>query len=160
MSPSGNHDRVEELVVEVLDRVGEDASSIDAIVGALCDANPEEADALRSSIRMLRETGLLELPSEQERADSFPETLGTFRLERPLGRGGMGLVFLAFDPQLDRRVALKLVRPDLLYEKGNRERFRREVRAVARLAHPNIVAAHAVGEEGGIPYLAPSATCR
>src|SRR4030095_13383752 len=80
--------------------------------------------------------------------------LGEFRLLRKLGGGGMGLVFLAEQSSLGRRVALKLIRPEHVYFPGARERFRREVEAVARLAHPSIVPVFTVGEDNGLPYFA------
>src|SRR5262249_56256553 len=77
-----------------------------------------------------------------------------FRILSLLGRGAMGVVYLAEQEGLHRRVALKLVRPDLLFFPGARERFRREAQAVARLAHPGIVPVFAAGEERGIPWCA------
>src|SRR5690606_25638482 len=85
---------------------------------------------------------------------ALPERLGEFRLVRRLGAGGMGVVFLAEHATLRREVALKVVRPELLIFEGARERFRREVEAIARLRHPGIVPIVAVGEECGIPFFA------
>jgi len=73
-----------------------------------------------------------------------------------LGAGGMGVVFAAYDPQLDRKVALKLLRAGLTYNtKDARTRLRREAQAIAQLSHPNVVAAYDVGttEEGDL-YIA------
>ena len=113
-------------------------------------AHPHLAAPFAQRLRALEAAGFIEgLPSTP---DAFPEHLGEFRLLRRLGEGGMGVVFLAEQPSLGRRVALKLVRPDLLYFRGARERFRREAEAVAGMAHPSIVPVHAVGEENGIPY--------
>lgn len=79
--------------------------------------------------------------------------LDEYRLLRPLGRGGMGTVYLALDTLLDRHVAVKLISssdPD----STSRERFLTEARAIARLAHPNVVAIHRVGAtRAGLPYL-------
>jgi serine/threonine protein kinase len=66
----------------------------------------------------------------------------------------MGVVFRARQTSLDREVALKLVRPELLYFRGSRGRFRREVEAIAQLQHSGIIAIHTVGEESGLPYFA------
>src|SRR5512138_3331023 len=66
-------------------------------------------------------------------------TLGKYRMLEPLGRGGMAQVFKAYHPQLDRYVAVKVLRSDLLEEAEFLARFRREARAVAALRHPNIV---------------------
>jgi TOMM system kinase/cyclase fusion protein len=65
--------------------------------------------------------------------------IGPYRLERPLGAGGMGEVFEAYDERLHRRVALKLIRPDRRGDSALRERLRCEARASARLNHPGIV---------------------
>jgi serine/threonine protein kinase len=77
-----------------------------------------------------------------------------FQLLRPLGGGGMGVVWLAVQLSLGREVALKVVRPDQLLFPGARERFRREVETVARLQHPGIVPVYAVGEDRGLPWFA------
>src|SRR5262245_8267176 len=60
-----------------------------------------------------------------------------------LGAGGMGAVYAAYDPELDRKVALKLLRPDAV--SFDSERLRREARALAKLAHPNVVSVFDVG---------------
>jgi serine/threonine protein kinase len=85
-------------------------------------------------------------------------TLGRFALRRELGRGAFGIVFLAYDPRLDRDVALKVPRPDALVTPELRERFVREARAAAGLDHPNLVAVHEAGEVGPVCYIA-SAYC-
>ncbi len=72
-----------------------------------------------------------------------------YRLERRIGQGGMAEVWVATDEQLDRRVALKWLRPALASDPVVAERFRREAIAVARLNHPNIVAVHDVFEHDG-----------
>lgn len=74
---------------------------------------------------------------------------GRYRLERRIGQGGMAEVWVATDVQLDRRVALKWLRPALASDPVVAERFRREAIAVARLNHPNIVAVHDVFEHAG-----------
>jgi serine/threonine protein kinase len=74
---------------------------------------------------------------------------GRYRLERRLAQGGMAEVWLATDLSLDRRVALKWLKPSLAADPVVAERFRREAVAVARLTHPNIVAVHDVFAEGG-----------
>jgi tetratricopeptide (TPR) repeat protein len=85
-------------------------------------------------------------------------TIGRFQVRRELGRGGFGVVFLAFDPRLGRDVALKVPRPDVLTSRELRERFHREARAAAGLDHPNIVPVFEAGEAGPTCYIA-SAYC-
>ncbi|HEU4682208.1 MAG TPA: protein kinase [Gemmatimonadales bacterium] len=75
-----------------------------------------------------------------------------YRLERELGRGGMGVVFLATDTTLDRRVAIKVVHPELAPHESITRRFLAEARTIARLRHPNIVAVHAAGSADGLLY--------
>jgi len=79
--------------------------------------------------------------------------LGThYRIERELGRGGMGMVFLATDTALDRPVAVKVMHPDLSVHGSIIQRFLAEARMIAKIRHPNIVAVHAAGEATGIFY--------
>jgi predicted Ser/Thr protein kinase/drug/metabolite transporter (DMT)-like permease len=81
------------------------------------------------------------------------QALGThYRVERELGRGGMGTVYLAHESGLDRHVAIKVLPPDRAQSELYRERFRREARTAARLSHPNIVPLHAFGEHEGMLY--------
>jgi serine/threonine protein kinase len=79
--------------------------------------------------------------------------LGHYRVLRILGAGGMGIVFEAEDTQLQRRVALKAMKPAVLTP-GNRERFLHEARATAAIEHDHIVTIYQVGEDSGVPYLA------
>jgi predicted Ser/Thr protein kinase len=79
---------------------------------------------------------------------------GRYRLERELGRGGMGVVYLARELNLDRAVALKVLPPDLATSGELRERFLREARTAALLSHPNIVPIHHAGEAGGFAFFA------
>jgi hypothetical protein len=80
--------------------------------------------------------------------------LGPYRVLKVLGVGGMGVVFEAEDPQLQRRVALKTMQPSLAASASARRRFLREARAAAALQHDHIVTIHQVGEDRGVPYLA------
>jgi serine/threonine protein kinase/tetratricopeptide (TPR) repeat protein len=84
--------------------------------------------------------------------------LGRFEIRRELGRGAFGVVFLAWDPQLGREVALKVPRTEVLITAELRQRFIREARAAAVLDHPNVVPVYEAGEVGPICYIA-SAYC-
>lgn len=75
-------------------------------------------------------------------------SVGRFRLLQRLGAGGMGTVYAAFDDRLDRKIALKLIRPSRLESAEVRERTLREARALARVSHPNVVHVYEVGEVG------------
>ena len=80
--------------------------------------------------------------------------LAGYRLEARLGRGGMGVVYLAQDPWLERRVALKLVAPELSEDERFRERFLRESRLAASLEQAEVVPIYEAGEAEGLLYLA------
>jgi tRNA A-37 threonylcarbamoyl transferase component Bud32 len=87
-------------------------------------------------------------------ADPPPTQLGRFVLRRELGRGNYGLVYLAYDPQLGREVALKVPRLEALLTPELRQRYLREARAQAGLDHPNLVAVYEAGEAGPVCYIA------
>ncbi|MSR02379.1 MAG: serine/threonine protein kinase [Gemmatimonadetes bacterium] len=81
------------------------------------------------------------------------EALGeAYTIEGEIGRGGMGVVYRARDERLQRRVAIKVLPPELAYQKDIRERFTREAQTAARLSHPNIVPIHDVGNGAGLVY--------
>ena len=86
------------------------------------------------------------------------QMLGKYRVLEPLGRGGMARVYRAYHPQLDRYVAIKVLRSDLMEDEGLetdswRARFQREARAVAALRHPNIVQVFDFDEQDGVYYI-------
>lgn len=84
----------------------------------------------------------------------LPSRIGRFETESVLGQGSFGIVYLARDPLLGRKVALKVPRLHALTTEGLREQFRREGRATAALDHPNIVPVHEFGEAGPVCYIA------
>src|ERR1700721_2298229 len=84
----------------------------------------------------------------------LPRQFGRFSVVREVGRGGFGVVFLAVDPDLRRRVALKVPRPEVLVTESTRRRFLREAEAASRLDHPHIVPVYEVGQEGPVCYIA------
>jgi serine/threonine-protein kinase len=81
---------------------------------------------------------------------------GRYSLEREIGRGGMGAVYLAGDVALSRRVAIKVLLPQLAADPNMRERFLREARTAAGLFHPNIIPIHLVEESGDLVYFVMS----
>lgn len=103
-----------------------------------------EADALRASVRsrLFGETAV--------------STLGRYQLQRQIGRGGMGVVYAALDPELGRTVALKVLRPRGTggSQQAREARLVREARALARLSHPNVVSVYAVERIGGVLCIA------
>ncbi|QDV05122.1 Serine/threonine-protein kinase PrkC [Planctomycetes bacterium Poly30] len=129
-----------------------------------CRAHPERETELREQFAILRGLGLADLaaeegPSSASRRGSNPwpdgrKRFGDFELGEVIAEGGMGIVYRARQVSLDRDVALKLIRPELMHFPSTRKRFAREAEAVARLHHPGIVPIHAFGEEEGVPYIA------
>jgi serine/threonine-protein kinase len=114
------------------------------------------------SVFVDRYADTLELPTSGEIApvsaewerEQVVEYLGAqFQIVRELGRGGMGVVFLARDIALHRLVALKVLRYEFTGSQEHRERFRREARMTARLSHPNIVPVHSFGEVDDLVYI-------
>ena len=99
----------------------------------------EPAKNMMDPVRGLAETG---------------ETIrfGKYELRGELGRGGMGVVFRAYHPELDRMVALKMLTASGFASPDQRRRFAQEARLVSRIRHPHIVTVHDVGEFGGQPY--------
>jgi eukaryotic-like serine/threonine-protein kinase len=102
---------------------------------------PELADTVADSL------GHSTAPFERSNDLARGSTIGRYLVLEVIGTGGMGVVYSAYDPELDRKVALKLVRQagrDLQHS-GGRARMLREAQAIARLSHPNVVAVHDVG---------------
>jgi serine/threonine protein kinase len=86
-------------------------------------------------------------------SDEVPQTVGGYRLLRPLGAGGMGTVHEAEEVATGRRVALKLIAADHADSPDAVERFRREGRLASAISHPRCVFVHAADEENGRPYI-------
>lgn len=82
------------------------------------------------------------------------QRLGRFEIRRELGRGRFGVVFLAWDPNIERPVALKVPQFDAALDSELRERFRGEAQAAGKLRHPGIVPVYEVGQHAGVDYLA------
>jgi serine/threonine protein kinase len=91
---------------------------------------------------------------EPAQSDDELGRLGLYRVLEVIGSGGMGVVFMAEDPALKRRVALKAMHPPLAASAGARERFMREAQATAAIEHDHIVSIYQVDKDRGIPYIA------
>jgi serine/threonine-protein kinase len=109
------------------------------------------ADVAGSESVVLENEKTSTAPSFESSFD-LPCEFADYVLEEEVGRGGMGIVFRARQTSLDREVAVKMILSGTFATKSERERFRAEAEAAARLDHPNIVAVHEVGEHGEIPY--------
>lgn len=124
-----------------------------------CDVCVRKLEAVGSDTYsdLLRQptTDIQSVPATSQHSELPLELQNHSRYEicEPLGRGGMGMVYRARHRMMHRPVALKLIRSDLLASPEAVERFRREVRAAARLAHPNVVSAYDAEEVGGVHFL-------
>lgn len=146
MEPS----REERLYDEYLDYlVRGRCEDVDSFVDARGDVDPD----LREHLHRMHAAAGLETPRPADEALPF-ERLGEFRILRRIGDGGMGIVYLAEQESLGRRVALKVIRPEFGGTHPAAARLEREARAVARLNHPNLVSAYAIGFDRGVRYLA------
>jgi len=82
------------------------------------------------------------------------ETIAHYRIIEPIGAGGMGAVYKAYDNKLQRTVALKVLPPEYVSQQDRRRRFFQEARAASALTHPHILTVYEVGEDDGKPYIA------
>lgn len=86
----------------------------------------------------------------------LPATVGKYKITASLGEGAMGIVYKGFDPDIERRVAIKVLHPDLVRKKNAEEfmqRFKREAQSAARCTHPNVVTVLEYGQDGEMPYI-------
>ena len=152
--------RVSELAEAV---AGRDDTLIDSLRNHQTIDDPNADDLVRRLVQRLR--GIAAPTGSEDRTsapmpDGFtgqppmPERLEYFQIQKILGEGGMGTVYLADDTRLQRQVALKTLRRELAVSPGAKERFLREARSAARLEHDHIVPIYYVGEADGIPFLA------
>ena len=125
-----------------------------------CGGDEELADAVRALLEAdargdsLLDRGLAHAAAAVAGASEVPETVGPYRLLRPLGEGGMGVVFLAERPDVGSRAALKILR-DAWLSPARRERFAEEQRTLAQLVHPAIARLYDAGAlPGGTPWFA------
>lgn len=117
---------------------------------AFCREHGDDTGELRRAIAALDG---IDVDLDHAAADeALPETLSGCRILRRLGSGGMGTVYLARDERLRRDVAIKTLRRELAADPTVRERFLGEARALARIAHPNVVRIFALGREGEPPH--------
>src|SRR5262245_55290311 len=154
MSPA-RWSRIKEIFVGALDLAEPERS---AFLNEHCGGDP----VLRGEVERLLEAegGALENPILGALARmAMPELargemLGPYRVETKIGQGGMGQVYRAWDTRLDRRIALKILRPEQVNDPARRQRLFREARAASGLIHPNIVTVHDIGSERNIDFIA------
>ena len=129
-------------------RAGEESDSR-AFASRYPHLEPELSSALDALIALERATG-----RDVDTDLSIPDRVGAFRIVREIGRGGMGVVLEAVEEPLGRRVALKVLPPELLASANARGRFRREAELAARLDHSGIATIYGAGVEDEHPWIA------
>jgi len=136
-------ERRRELLAEAC--AGEPA--IEAEVQSLLDAHDRAGDFIEAPATAA-------VPASEASGHAAGQLIGQYRVLREIGRGGMGIVYLAEDTRLGRTVALKSVAPRFVADDSRRERLRREARAAASLSHPGIATVYALEEFGTQLYIA------
>jgi serine/threonine-protein kinase len=86
--------------------------------------------------------------------DLIGEKISHYRVERIVGRGGMGTVYEALEPNLDRKVALKVLSPEASTDRENVNRFKREAKVLAQIEHPNVIRIYQMGRVGAVIFIA------
>ena len=154
--------RIEALLDEMFERP---AGERRAFLDEACAGNPELRAQMEALLTADEEAGgFLATPAHQAAAELLADTvgeaapladreLGPYRLVREIGSGGMGVLYEAEDTRLRRRVAVKLLPPELSRNRDAKERFLREARAASALDDPNICTVHDVGERDGQLYI-------
>jgi eukaryotic-like serine/threonine-protein kinase len=147
--------RIKEVFGEALD-LNEDQrpAFLDKKCGTDADLR-REVERLLEAEREPLENPILGALAKLAAADlARGEMLGPYRVETKIGQGGMGVVYRAWDTRLDRRIALKVLRPEQSSDPGLRQRLVREARAASGLMHPNIVTVHDIGSDREIDFIA------
>jgi serine/threonine protein kinase len=144
--------RLKELFEAVVDK---DDAGRAAFLGEACGDDPGLRKEVEALLNSQGSDNFLEKPAyeiapelfENEMEDELVgKTLGTYEISGTIGRGGMGVVYLARDTKLERPVALKMLAPKYTRDEQQRERLRREARAAAMLSHPGIATVYSLDE--------------
>ena len=121
-------------------------------------AKPERAEAVLEWMKRTHGSTESSKTEAEKKANGVPQRLGRYMIEKRIGRGAMGAVYLAKDPRINRPVALKVIPIEKEFEdeelKEARQRFYREAESAGRLTHPNIITVYDAGEDKGLAYIA------
>ena len=134
--------------------IREDGTQVEPVLDTVRDARRQPAERPDPPTSAVNDTAPTLLATTAAAGFEFRPgmVLGTFVLVRQIGQGGMGQVWEADDTRLPRKVAVKVMRPDLAGNPTVRGRFVREAHAQSRVLHPHVVPLYQIGEHGGIPY--------
>jgi len=121
-------------------------------------AKPERAEAVLEWMKRTQGHSAVDDTLTSKKSNGTPQRLGRYMIEKRIGRGAMGAVYLAKDPRINRPVAIKVIPIEKEFEdeelKEARLRFYREAESAGRLTHPNIITVFDAGEEKGLAYIA------
>ena len=158
-----NWEQVKDIFQAVLERP---ETERDKYLSEVCHGNPTLGDEVRGLLDSFEENdSFFERAAIGEVADVIVgnqedhrlkpgEKLGRYQIQRQIGTGGMGEVFLAEDTELDRLVALKILSPAFADDSDRVRRFLREAKSVSALNHPNILTIHEIGQSNGLHFIA------
>jgi eukaryotic-like serine/threonine-protein kinase len=139
-----------------------EASSRSAYLDEACGTDTDLRKEIDSLLAMHKEDSFLEEPAYKAVPELFEERMepiqigaqiGSYEIKRRIGSGGMGIVYLGHDTRLDRQVAVKALAPVNPFNSQQKERFRTEARAAAKLAHPGIATIYSLEEQEGNLYM-------
>ncbi|MFM1801582.1 MAG: Serine/threonine-protein kinase PknB [Planctomycetota bacterium] len=125
------------------------ASELTSRIEVESNTNPPKKAKLTPSMILKRESGTLDPPQAENEIGRLRE----YSVNRILGEGGMGVVYLAWDSNLHRSVALKVMKRSIAENESSRQRFLLEARATAAIDHDHIVTIYQVGDHNNVPYL-------
>lgn len=117
------------------------------------DAHLASCQECRTLVFALSSDAVAQQESISKTDDGPTDAIGRFAIRDELGRGAMGIVYLGYDPELKREVAIKVLASNSVLATSETERLQREGQALARLSHANVVSVHEAGVEEGQRYV-------
>jgi serine/threonine protein kinase len=145
--------RVEEIYQAAAERKPEERA---AFLAVACAGNEDLRREVESLLAQPSAHGMLDRPAWEPEAARLTagQQVSHYQIQEKIGEGGMGAVYRAYDTQLRRPVALKVLPPEYASDPERRERLLREARAASALNHPNIVNIYEVGSDNGVDFIA------